>query len=51
MWYLFDAAGVCFGTASGPIEPMEGVISIFWIERHDDIDHVFLVNGEPEYIP
>lgn len=51
MWYHFDSQGICRFNSNGPIDPMEGIISVHWDEIHYDIQYVFLVDGQPVYRP
>lgn len=46
MFYQFDSTGKCVSTATGPIEPMEGIVSIYAAEAYSDLENIKLINGE-----
>ena len=50
MYYQFDSTGKCVSTATGLIEPMDGIISIYCKEVYTDIGNVRLINGEVYHI-
>ena len=50
MYYQFNSTGRCVSTSTGPIEPMDGIISIYCKEVYNDIGNVRLINGEVYHI-
>ena len=46
MYYQFDSNGKCVSTATGPIEPMDGITSVYSYKNFEDLSEIALVNGE-----